>query len=139
MTAPLIGKIKKAKYNLEIFLVDNASENSNILKVKYIRTNPIYYTFDENINSWGTKCRSEKNIKNRLRSSPFLNQDTSPTDAFFTNLIESMSKLAQQGEKIGAIGPVFMTTETKYPFILLKGMRAKKVFQEVMCHSKFHF
>lgn len=25
-------KDKKAKYNLEIFLVDNASENSNILK-----------------------------------------------------------------------------------------------------------
>lgn len=41
-----------------------------------------------------------------------------------------MSNLAQQGGKIGAIGPVFYDsrTGTKYPFILLKGMRAKKVF-----------
>ena len=126
----LIGKIKKAKYNLEIFLVDNASENSNILKVKYKDESNILY-LDENMGLAGAQNAGLKKIlRTDCEAVLFFDQDTSPTDAFFTNLIESMSKLAQQGEKIGAIGPVFYDsrTGTKYPFILLKGMRAKKVF-----------
>lgn len=57
----LIGKIKKAKYNLEIFLVDNASENSNILKVKYKDESNILY-LDENMGLAGAQNAGLKKI-----------------------------------------------------------------------------
>jgi len=126
----LIEYLKSTDIYIEIFLVDNASNNSKILKDKY--NNESHFLFlAENVGlAEAQNLGLEGILKSDCEAVLFFDQDSVPNEKFIKNLIQGMDNLTCQGQRIGAVGPVFYDPRTgsKYPFIKINGVRIKKIY-----------
>ena len=125
----LIERLKSSKLQLKIFLIDNASNNAQVLKSKYSSEHDFVY-LSENIGLAGAQnILLQKIVKSDSDAVLFFDQDSEPTDEFITNLIQGLVNLQSKGNKIGAVGPVFYDprTGTNSPFSLIKGCRIKSI------------
>ena len=130
--ARLIERLKSSKFKLNIYLIDNASENAQVLKEKYLPEHDFIF-LQENIGLAGAQnILLQKILNSDSEAVLFFDQDSEPTDEFITSLTQGLINLKSKDHKVGAVGPVFYDprTGTSTPFSLIQGCRIRSIHPE---------
>jgi rhamnosyltransferase len=126
----LIERLKTTSFDLGIYVVDNASHNSEQFK----NNGDVNFTFlSSNIGLAAAQNHGLKNIINQNYDGVlFFDQDSEPTIDFINSLVQAAIELEDKGLTVGGVGPVFYDsrTNTEYPHEKICGLQIKKIYPQ---------
>ncbi|HDR2161090.1 TPA: glycosyltransferase family 2 protein [Enterobacter cancerogenus] len=127
--AKLIERLKTSQFNLQIYLVDNASDNAQILKERYLADHDYTFLSENSGLASAQNILLKKILDSDSEAVLFFDQDSEPTDEFINCLVHGLINLNAKGKKVGAVGPVFFDprTGTSTPFSQIEGCRIRSI------------